>query len=182
MLMTNEALAARLAEVADLLELDPQANRYRITGYRDAAQLIRGLETPVTALLKRDGREGLEGLPGIGAGLAGSIDELLRTEHLGLLERLRERHGSEELFGELPGIGPVLAERIHRELGVETLPELEQALHEGRLRQVAGVGPTLERHIRETELLDVDREYRELAAAGRLRKLAPRRFNPAAIA
>jgi hypothetical protein len=29
-----------------------------------------------------------------------------------------------------------------------------------------------------TELLDVDREYREKAAAGTLRLIAPRRFNP----
>jgi DNA polymerase (family 10) len=28
------------------------------------------------------------------------------------------------------------------------------------------------------ELLDFDREYREKAAAGRLRRIAPRRFNP----
>jgi hypothetical protein len=32
------------------------------------------------------------------------------------------------------------------------------------------------------ELLDVDREYRERAAAGRLRLIAPRRFNPGAEA
>jgi putative hydrolase len=31
---------------------------------------------------------------------------------------------------------------------------------------------------RVTELLDVDREYREKAAAGRLERIAPRRFNP----
>jgi len=30
-----------------------------------------------------------------------------------------------------------------------------------------------------SELLDVDREYRELAEAGQLRRITPRRFNPA---
>jgi len=30
-----------------------------------------------------------------------------------------------------------------------------------------------------SELLDVDREYREKASAGQLRRIAPRRFNPA---
>jgi putative hydrolase len=33
-----------------------------------------------------------------------------------------------------------------------------------------------------SELLDVDREYREKAAAGQLQRLAPRRFNPSAEA
>src|SRR5262249_19359056 len=49
----------------------------------------------------------------------------------------------------------------------------------GRLGRVRGQvgwsaidGPAIE------ELLDVDREYREKAAAGRLRRIAPRRFNP----
>ena len=32
------------------------------------------------------------------------------------------------------------------------------------------------------ELLDVDEEYRRLAAAGKLTKIAPRRFNPGSVA
>ena len=111
------------------------------------------------------------------------------------------------LFQRLPGIGPRLAERIHDALDVDTLEALEVAAHDGRLESVPGVGPRraaliradLEallsrrsrpsprepRRIEPAEdvpdvetLLDVDREYRESTAAGRLPVIAPRRFNP----
>jgi hypothetical protein len=90
----------------------------------------------------------------------------------------------------------VLAQRIHEQLGVDTLPDLEEAARRGRLREVPGIGASLEGHIREAlrarlrrppgrrqeppvaELLSVDAEYREKAEAGRLRTIAPRRFNP----
>jgi hypothetical protein len=41
----------------------------------------------------------------------------------------------------IPGIGPELAARIHGELGVETLEELEVAAHDGRLSALRGFGP-----------------------------------------
>jgi hypothetical protein len=45
----------------------------------------------------------------------------------------------------------------------------------GRVRQAA---PPPANDVSVSELPDVDREYRESAAAGTLVKIAPRRFNP----
>jgi hypothetical protein len=194
--MSNEEIAARLEEVAELLELDPDVNPFRVGAYRRGAETVRDLEEPVAELLRREGRAGLRELPGIGEGLAGSIEEMVETGELDRLERLRETTDPEQAFAELPGVGPELAARIHRELGVSTLPELEQAVEDGRLRSVRGIGPVLEAHIREAlqarlrrrpraeaeppveELLSVDREYRQKAEGGRLRRIAPRRLNP----
>ncbi|MBI3912002.1 MAG: hypothetical protein HY320_13855 [Armatimonadetes bacterium] len=126
--MSNEEIAARLEEVADLLELDPEANRFRVAAYRKAAGgTLRPLSEPVSEILRRAGRRGLEELYGIDAGLAGSIEDLVQTGHLGLLDRLREQADPEQVFATPPGVGPVPVTRIHRELGVETLPELERA-------------------------------------------------------
>jgi len=78
---------------------------------------------------------------------------------------------------------------------------LEIAAHDGRLESVPGVGPRRAALIRASlaamlgrrarpprverpespgvdVLLDVDREYRDKAAAGSLPRIAPRRFNP----
>ncbi len=99
----------------------------------------------------------------------------------------------------MPGIGPTLATRLHDELDIDTLEELEIAAHDGRLRDLAGIGEKRLAGIRDAlasrlgrfrpaaragpepdvaELLDVDREYRDKAARGLLRRIAPRRFNP----
>jgi len=85
-------------------------------------------------------------------------------------------------------------------LHLDSLEALEAAAHDGRLRQVPGFGarraamvrsalaellarirPKAPRAADEPDvalLLDVDREYREKAASGRLRRIAPKRFNP----
>jgi hypothetical protein len=93
----------------------------------------------------------------------------------------------------------VLANRLHDELGLETLADLEAAAHDGRLATVAGLGSKRLAGIRDSlahrlgrlrvpavagpspsisELLEVDREYRDKAGAGQLQRIAPRRFNP----
>jgi putative hydrolase len=152
-------------------------------------------------LAEREGTEGLDRLPTIGRSIALAIEEMLRTGRWQQLERLRGTLDPEQVFQSIPGIGPELARRIHESLEIESLAELEQAAHDGRLEQVSGVGPRRARMIgaalgqmlqrrparprspaAEPEvglLLDVDREYRDKAARGKLRKIAPRRFNPA---
>jgi Holliday junction resolvasome RuvABC DNA-binding subunit len=136
----NEEIAATLDHVADLLELE-RASGFRVRSYRQAAQTIRDLDTPVRTLLKQDGEHLLQDLPGIGAKLAGSIREIATTGRLGLAERLEHETWPGQLFTEVPGIGEELARRIHEQLGISTLEELEVAAHEGRLEQVEGIGP-----------------------------------------
>jgi len=188
-----------------LLE-DQRANPFRVRAYRRAAEVVRGLERPVHAILAdqgRDGRDGLDALPGIGESLASTIEQLVHTDHLALLDRLRGEAGSDAVFATVPGIGAELARRIGDQLGIESLPELERAAHDGRLATVPGMGPRRVRAVVESlagrfrrqgraraplrpdeptvaELLDVDAEYRRKAEAGELPRIAPRRFNPGA--
>jgi putative hydrolase len=199
-LLPNAEIARRLEEVAWLLE-EQGANPYRVQAYRHAADTLRHLRRSVADLVYEEGVEGLHRLPGIGESLARSIRELVLTGRLPILDRLRGEAEPEKLLASAPGIGPVLAERLHHDLGIETLGELEAAAHDGRLETLAGIGkkklagimdslatrlgrlhrfqhtPTSEEPL-VAELLDVDREYRDKAAADQLRRIAPRRFNP----
>ncbi len=200
--ITNSALAAQFARIAELLETQ-EANPFRVRAYRLAATTLRALDRPVDTILETDGRAGLIALPTIGAGLAGAIADVVQTGRNSLLEELEGTAQPERVLASVPGLGPDLARRIHEELGITTLAELEQAAYDGRLDQVPGFGPRRVQGVREAlagrfrrqpqaptsapprapapavaELLDVDREYRERAAAGTLRRIAPRRFNP----
>jgi putative hydrolase len=198
----NQQIARRLEEVAAIL-LEQGANRFRVQAYLHAAETVRALTDPVSELFAREGQAGLEKLPGIGPSIARAIRDLLLHGKLAMLERMRGAAGPLRLLGSVPGIGPVLAGKIHDELGIETLEELETAAYDGRLETVLGVGAKRLSGIRDSlgqrlnrvramtpdghtageptvaELLDVDAEYRREAAAGRLQKIAPRRFNPA---
>lgn len=197
----NAAIASRLDEVANLLE-EQGANPYRVAAYRRAADRLRVLEQPVAEIMRAEGMEGLTRLPGIGESLARSIRFLVMTGRLRMLERLRGESDPEAVLMSVPGIGPTLAERLHDELGIDSLAALEAAAHNGRLRDIAGIGEKRLAGIRDVlanrlgrvrqapasapteepsvpELLDVDREYREKADSGVLRTIVPRRFNPA---
>jgi DNA polymerase (family 10) len=138
--ISNREIADRLDHVADLLEIEDE-NAFRVRSYRNAAQTIRGLDQPVSELVQQDGERVLQALPGIGQKLAGSITEIATTGHLGLEEKLESEVWPGKLFTEVPGIGDELARRIHEQLGISTLEELEWAAHDGRLEQVEGIGP-----------------------------------------
>jgi DNA polymerase (family 10) len=138
--ISNREIADKLDHVADLLELEEE-NAFRVRSYRTAAQTLRDLDQPVADLVRQDGDQALQALPGIGQKLAGSIREITTTGHLGLEEKLESEIWPGKLFAEVPGIGDELARRIHEQLGISTLEELEVAAHEGRLEQVEGIGP-----------------------------------------
>ena len=137
--LTNKQVADRMEEVGRLLE-SQNANPFRVRAYRTAAQLVRSKTQPIHRLLKSEGLEGLTRLPGIGLSLARTIERLAFTGRLGLLERLRGQDEPVRLLTTVAGVGPQMAHRIHEQLGIETLEELEVAAYDGRLRQVEGIG------------------------------------------
>jgi DNA polymerase (family 10) len=198
----NFRVARRLDEVAEILAAQG-ANPYRVRAYRRAAETVRHLHRPAAEILHEQGEPGLRKLPGIGERLARSIATLLRTGSLPLLNRLRGETDSESLLASVPGIGKQIAARLRHDLRVRSLEQLEAAAHDGRLKDIGGIGEkklagiidslaTRLRRVRPLrlsdnekspepsvdEILDVDREYREKATAGTLAKIAPRRFNP----
>ncbi|HVX38601.1 MAG TPA: helix-hairpin-helix domain-containing protein [Gemmatimonadaceae bacterium] len=196
--LSNEEIAERLEEVANLLE-EQGANQYRVQAWRGGAATVRRLLRPVRTLVRAEGVEGVDRLPGIGPALARAIRELVETGRLSTLERLRGESDPVALLASVPGIGHVLGARIHDEAGIDSLEELELAAHDGRLARLGGFGPKRLAGIRDAlatrlrarrravapealpsvaELLDVDREYRDRGAAGELPTIAPRRFNP----
>jgi len=138
--LSNEEIADVLDHVADLLEVE-EANAFRVRSYRGAAQTVRDLDEPVAEMLEQGGEKSLRVLPGIGDKLAGVMRELITTGRLGIAEQLESEVWPGKLFTEVPGIGESLARRIHEELGISTLEELEVAAHDGRLEQVEGIGP-----------------------------------------
>lgn len=210
--VSNQRVADILDEVAQLLEAQG-AQSYRVRAYRRAAEVIRALPTSISRVAETGGRRALAELPSIGKSIASSIDEIVHTGRLGMLDRLEGEVSPETLFMLVPGVGPELAERIHHDLHIDTLEELELAVHQGKLEDLEGFGPRRTqavrlalatmlsrssrraarrigsthttfsaappRHEPSVELLlKVDADYRQQAEAGRLPKIAPRRFNP----
>jgi len=159
----------------------------------------------VADIFAEQGIEGLEEIGGIGPSIARSIRDILLHGRLAMLDRLRGESEAIALLASVPGIGRKFARRFHDDLRIEMLEDLETAAHDGRIEKFPGIGAKRLAGIRDSlaqrlsrirrriqapprlptgrvppvsELLAVDLEYREKAAAGKLTKIAPRRFNP----
>ena len=198
--MHNVEIGRRLEEVADLLEAQ-KANPFRVQAYRRAAESVRRLSTPLAKIWHEQGDQGLRAVSGVGERLGTALRTLITTGRLPMLDRLRGETDPVALLESVSGIGSVLAERLHSELGIDSLEDLEAAAHDNRLRDLAGIGKKklagivdslatrLGRVRREgptrdgdepsvEELLEIDREYRQKATADQLPRITPRRFNP----
>ncbi len=195
----NERIAARLLEAADLLA-GQRANPFRVAAYRRAAEAIARLDRDVGELFAERGRAGLEDALAIGPTLSAAIAQMIKRGRWGFLDRLRGSIDPAQIFQEIPGVGPALAQRFHRDLHLDTLEALEAATYDGRVEKLPGIGrrrlallrsglaailglvprrgraPAQEPPVE--VLLDVDEEYRRQAEAGALPTIAPRRFNP----
>ncbi len=196
----NVEIAEAFESVARVLE-QQGANPFRVQAYREGAATLRRLTGSVRDIFIRQGLSGFEHLPAIGPVLARGIRDVLLTGRLPMLDRLHGTSDPISVLASVPGIGDTLAERLHHELGIGTLEELEAAAHDGRLGTVSGIGAKRLAGIRDilatrlgrlrapidtqsagdppvAELLAVDGEYRAAAAADTLERIAPRRFNP----
>jgi DNA polymerase (family X) len=134
---TNIELAATFELIADLLEIKGE-NVYKIIAYRRAADSLHNLPQDVNDVW-RAGQ--LKDIPGIGKAIAEKIDELIRTGHLGFLDRLGEEVPLSlvELL-RVPDLGPKKAALFWRQAGITNLQGLEEAARAGKLRGLPGIG------------------------------------------
>jgi len=198
---SNEEVARQFRLAAELLEAQ-HADAFRVRAYRQAASTLEAMPGSVADRYRREGIAGLVAIPTVGQALALAIADLVELGHWRWLERLQGQVDPEAVLATVAGVGPGLAARIHQQLGIETLEDLEAAAHDGRLAGVDGFGPKRVQSVVDSlagrlrslsgpgpggpedarpgvgELLDVDREYRDAVAAGSLPTIAPRRFNP----
>lgn len=138
--MDNLSIARVLSETADLMEIG-QENPFKVRAYRNAAQLVAALPSPIAAMTP-DARRAL---PGIGKDLAARLDEIVRTGRMQTLDDLRAKNPVSLLdLKRLPGIGPQTLIMLWKDMGIAGPSELEEAIRAGRLRAVRGFGPKKE--------------------------------------
>jgi DNA polymerase (family 10) len=126
------------SEIGDILEIKGEPP-YRFNAYRTGARSVGAARERLDVLFEQ-GR--LRELKGVGAALEAKIVEYLKTGRIESHEEAR-RDFPVALASLLrvPGLGPGRARAIYQDLGISTLPDLEDAARTGRLREVPGFGP-----------------------------------------
>jgi DNA polymerase/3'-5' exonuclease PolX len=136
--MTNREIALVLFNVSTMLK-QQQGNPYRIRAYRNAARAL--LRLPYQVAERVAAGEPL-GIPRLGERLTRKISELASTGQASFYDELCDTLPPEERhLVRVPGIGPTIAARIHKDLGNTDAESLRRAAATGKLQQVWGLGP-----------------------------------------
>ncbi|MBB4916734.1 DNA polymerase/3'-5' exonuclease PolX [Streptosporangium saharense] len=148
MARANDAVAAALDEYAELFAM-AGGDAFRVRSYQKAAKAIAGFPEDVAAVPVRN-------VPGVGAAIAGKVEEYLERGSFRQLDELRARipEGVRRLT-RIASLGPKKAVFLFQELGIDSPEALAEAIGQGRLRGVRGFGPKTEENLlRGIEQLD----------------------------
>ncbi|GJQ48740.1 DNA polymerase type-X / 3'-5' exodeoxyribonuclease [Candidatus Kuenenia stuttgartiensis] len=135
--MKNHEVALLFGKIADVLELKGE-NTFRINSYRKAARVIEDLTEDIEALARDDK---LTNIPGIGKGTADKIIEYITTGKMSKYEEVAKGISEETVaLMQIPGLGPKTVAMLNKELGIVNLVDIENAIRDGKLKGLFGIG------------------------------------------
>ena len=136
-MMDRTGVARSLEQVAAYLDFKGE-NPFRVRAFTTAAKSVLGFSGELDDGIA-DGT--LAQAKGIGPAILQVITELVQTGRAALLEELRTDvpPGLVDMLG-IPGLGVAKIRQIQETLGIETLPELEEAARDGRLAALPRFG------------------------------------------
>lgn len=144
--MINSKIARIFNEMADILSIKGVA--WKPQAYMNAVRTILNLSEDLKEIYKKGGLKALDGLPGIGSGIAKKIEEYIKTGRIKEYERLKKSipKGVEE-FMKIPGMGPRKIRKIYKGLKIKSVAELKQAIKKGKISRLEGFGKKSEQDI-----------------------------------
>ncbi|MFI6595718.1 DNA polymerase/3'-5' exonuclease PolX [Nonomuraea sp. NPDC050536] len=134
MARANDEAAAALQEYAELFALTG-GDAFRVRSYQKAAKAIAGFPEDISEVDVR-------GVPGVGEAIAKKMEEFLQRGSFRQLDDLRGRvpDGVRRLT-RVPSLGPKTAIMLYDEFGIDSPAALSEAIGDGRLEGVKGLGP-----------------------------------------
>lgn len=143
--MTNKDIARAFRELAEIMELHEE-NPFKIRSYQSAYMNLRKFDQPLSEL---SGEE-LAAMKGIGKAISEKIRELVDTGRMATLEKYRDQTppGVVEMMA-IAGFGPKKVRTVWKDLGVESIGELQYALNENRLLELKGFGEKTQQDLRD---------------------------------
>lgn len=130
-----------LETIAIYMELKGE-NPFKVSAFRKAAAALEADERSMSEMGE------LTALKGIGKGTAAVIQEFMETGQSTELKELQEEVPSGLIpLLQLPGMGGKKIAKLYKELGIESIHDLEEAAKAGKIRDLAGFGKKTEEKI-----------------------------------
>ncbi len=129
----NSEIADIFDKIADALEFSGEII-FKINAYRKAARVLRELSEDISKINPA-------GIDGIGRGMAEKIQEYLTTGKIKKYDELISDipEGLLELLN-VPNLGPKTLYLVYKQLGIKNLSDLENAVNDGSLAELPGMG------------------------------------------
>lgn len=150
--MQNREISDMLNEIADMLSIDEtKTSRFEVRAYRNAALTISTMQEPIEEIYRKGGVKALMELPGIGKGIAGNIEEFVKTGRMRKYAELKRRYpiNFKELTS-LEGMGPKTAAELHRRLRIKDISGLKEAIGKHKIAGLPGFGERSEEQFGES--------------------------------
>jgi len=152
----NKSVAAILYETADLMEVRGD-DSFRIRSYRNAAQALESLGTPIAELVGETKK--LLEIPGIGKSMASHIQELFREGKLQVHSELLAKYQPAMLeLLKIQGLGPKTVALIWDTFQIGDLAGVEKLAREGKIRELPRMGEK-----QEQKILKAIEQYRRIS-------------------
>ncbi|MBI5682333.1 MAG: DNA polymerase/3'-5' exonuclease PolX [Deltaproteobacteria bacterium] len=144
--MENIEIAKIFHDIADLLEIKNE-NPFRVRSYRTAARIIEELPENLKSIVERDESQ-LEDIRGIGKSIHEKIVEIVRTGKCRFHEELLKQLPPTLLeLLDVSGIGPKKVQLLYKELGIQSVSDLEKAAKGHKIHELTGMGEKTEENI-----------------------------------
>lgn len=158
--MTNREIARLLYEVADIFEL--KKVEWKPRAYRKAARKIEEMKEDISEVYTKEGKDGLEKIPGIGTKIADHIIEYIETGKVKKFENIKKKapEGLNELMN-IRGLGPSKAKRLAEDLNICTITDLKKALRDHEVRELDGFGEKTEENL-EKAILQYEKSHERM--------------------
>jgi len=172
-------VARLLREFGQRTALRP-GNPFRAKAYARAADNLLALSMPLADVIAH-GR--LREIPGVGDAIAAIVERLHRTGTHPALEAMRKEipEGVLDLLT-IPGLRPEKVLKLHRDLGISSLDELEAAARADRIAKTKGLGAALQKKILQgIEIRRTAHGQRHLHRAADLLRTAERHLKDARV-
>ncbi len=142
--MSNQELAEMFYDIADMLDIE--GVQWEPRAYRKAAMTISTLSIDIKQVY-------LEGklleLEGVGASIAKSVEEYVKTGKMSKYESLKKRYPFDlATFRKIQGMGPKRAYALYKRLRVKNIDDLKRVLEENKVSALEGFGQKSQEQLR----------------------------------
>lgn len=158
--MENKRLAELFDEIADMLTIKETASsKFEVRAYRKAALTISSLQEPIEDVYEKGGVAALMELPGVGKGIAGKIEEYLKTGRIRKYAELKKTYPIDfTQLTQLEGMGAKRAVLLYKKLRIKNIDDLKKAISSHKIRDLEGFGEKSEQQFEKSiEILGASR-------------------------